>query len=53
MDISETLAPDSQQLDAIELVGGPRTFVIERVSKSASPGLVDAYVKKLEDIRGR
>ena len=27
--------------------------VIERVSKSASPGLVDAYVKKLEDIRGR
>lgn len=33
MDISETLAPTSDQLDAIELVSGPRTFTIERVSK--------------------
>jgi len=33
MDISDTLAPNSDQLDAIDLVSGPRTFTIERVSK--------------------
>lgn len=33
MDITETLAPNSDQLDAIELVSGPRIFTIERVSK--------------------
>ena len=32
MDISETLAPKSDQLDAIELVAGPRTFRIESVA---------------------
>jgi len=30
-DISDTLAPASDQLDAIELVAGPRTFQIESV----------------------
>lgn len=33
MDISDTLAPNSDQLDAIDLVSGPRTFTIEKVSK--------------------
>ncbi len=33
MDISDTLAPNSDQLDAIDLLTGPRTFLIERVSK--------------------
>jgi hypothetical protein len=32
MDITESLAPTSDQLDAIELVSGPRTFVVESVS---------------------
>ncbi|TDE03436.1 hypothetical protein [Jiangella asiatica] len=32
-DISETLEPNSDQLDAIELIGGPRTFTITSVSK--------------------
>lgn len=32
-DISDTLAPKSDQLDAVDLLGGPRTFTIERVSK--------------------
>jgi hypothetical protein len=32
MDISETLAPTSDQLDAIELVAGPRIFTIASVS---------------------
>lgn len=33
MDISETLAPTSDQLDAVDLLSGPRTFSIERVSR--------------------
>jgi hypothetical protein len=33
LDISDTLAPTSDQLDAVDLVGGPRTFTIENVSK--------------------
>jgi hypothetical protein len=33
MDISDTLAPNSDQLDAIDLLGGPRTFTITKVSK--------------------
>jgi hypothetical protein len=33
LDITESLAPKSDQLDAIDLVSGPRTFTIERVSK--------------------
>lgn len=33
MDISDTLAPTSDQLDAVDLLSGPRTFTIERVSK--------------------
>jgi hypothetical protein len=35
MDISETLAPASDQLDAIELVSGPRIFTIASVSKGS------------------
>lgn len=30
-DITDTLAPKSDQLDAIELINGPRTFTVERV----------------------
>lgn len=33
MDISDTLAPNSDQLDAVDLLGGPRTFTISKVSK--------------------
>jgi hypothetical protein len=32
MDLSETIAPTSDQLDAVDLLGGPRTFTIEKVS---------------------
>ena len=32
MDISDTLAPTSDQLDAVDLLGGPRTFTIAKVS---------------------
>lgn len=32
-DISDTLAPNSDQLDAVDLIGQPRTFTITKVSK--------------------
>ncbi len=35
-DISETLAPKSDQLDAVDLLGGPQTFTIAKVSKGNS-----------------
>lgn len=44
MDISHTLAPTSDQLDAIELVGGPRTFIIERVSKGNAEQPVNIHL---------
>lgn len=33
MDLTDTIAPTSDQLDAVDLLSGPRTFTIERVSK--------------------
>lgn len=36
MDVSETLAPKSQQLDNIDLTHGPRTFTVERVERRDS-----------------
>lgn len=36
MDISDTLAPDSQQLDAVDLLGGERTFTISGVTKGSA-----------------
>lgn len=36
MDITDTLAPKSDQLDAVDLLGGPMTFTIERVTKGSS-----------------
>jgi len=33
LDMTDSLAPKSDQLDAVDLLGGPRTFTIERVSK--------------------
>ncbi|MFD8496287.1 hypothetical protein [Amycolatopsis sp. NPDC059657] len=32
MDISDTIAPNSDQLDAVDLLAGPRTFTIKKVS---------------------
>jgi hypothetical protein len=33
-DMSETIAPKSDQLDAVDLLGGDRTFTIERISRN-------------------
>lgn len=43
MDISETLAPKSDQLDAVELVA-PRTFEIERVSKGSAEQPIQVHL---------
>lgn len=34
LDMSETIAPKSDQLDAVDLLGGERTFTIVRVTKN-------------------
>lgn len=44
MDISYTLAPDSQQLDAVDLLGGPRVFTIESVSKGPADQPVQIHL---------
>jgi hypothetical protein len=43
-DISDTLAPNSDQLDAVELVGGPRTFTIARVNVTKAEQPVDVHL---------
>lgn len=45
MDITETLAPTSDQLDAIELVAGPRTFQIERVTPGSAEQPINVHLK--------
>jgi hypothetical protein len=44
MDISDTLAPNSDQLDAVDLLGGPRTFTITKVSKGNPEQPVDVHL---------
>ena len=36
MDISDTLAPTSDQLDAVDLLGGPQTFTVSGVSRGSA-----------------
>lgn len=43
MDLSETIQPNSDQLDAVELVS-PRTFTIERVSKGNAEQPVNVHL---------
>lgn len=44
-DISDTLAPTSDQLDAVDLLGGPRTFTITKVVvKSGAEQPVDVHL---------
>lgn len=45
MDISETIIPKSDQLDAVDLVNGPQTFVIERVSKGNAEQPVNIHLQ--------
>jgi hypothetical protein len=44
MDISDTLAPKSDQLDAVDLLGGPQTFTISDVSKGNAEQPVNVHL---------
>ena len=44
MDISETLAPNSDQLDAVDLLGGPRTFTITQVTRGNAEQPVNIHL---------
>lgn len=44
MDISDTLAPNSDQLDSVDLLQGPRVFTIERVSKGDAEQPVNVHL---------
>lgn len=44
MDISDTLAPTSDQLDAVDLLGGPQTFTITNVSKGNAEQPVNIHL---------
>lgn len=47
MDISDTLAPKSDQLDAVDLLGQPpRIFTIDRVTRGNSEQPVNVYLKE-------
>lgn len=43
-DISDTLAPKSDQLDAVDLLGGPQTFTITDVSKGNAEQPVNVHL---------
>lgn len=44
MDISDTLAPKSDQLDAVDLLGGPMTFTITKVTAGNSEQPVNVHL---------
>lgn len=44
MDISETLAPNSDQLDAVDLLGGPQTFTITKVARHNAEQPVNVHL---------
>lgn len=46
MDVSETLVPKSDQLDAVDLASGPQTFTIEKVSKGNADQPLNVKLKE-------
>jgi hypothetical protein len=48
MNIEDTLAPNSDQLDAIELVAGPRTFTIDKVTRGNAEQPVNVHFLELD-----
>ncbi|GEL95388.1 hypothetical protein [Cellulomonas composti] len=44
MDLADTLAPQSDQLDAVDLLGGPQTFTVERVTVAAGEQPVNVHL---------
>ncbi len=47
-DISDTLAPNSDQLDAVELLGGPQVFTISKVTKGTPEQPVNIWLTEFE-----
>lgn len=50
MDISGTLAPKSDQLDAVDLLGGPRTFTITAVTKGSTEQPVQVHLAEFDRV---
>ena len=50
MDISDTLAPKSDQLDAAELVGNPRTFTITDVTAGNAEQPVNVHLAEFDRV---
>jgi hypothetical protein len=48
VNIEDTLAPNSDQLDAIELVAGPRTFTIDKVTRGNAEQPVNVHFLELD-----
>lgn len=44
MDLTDTIAPNSDQLDAVDLLSGPRTFTIAKVSKGNAEQPVNLHL---------
>lgn len=44
MDITDALAPKSDQLDAVDLLGGPQTFTVTKVSKGNAEQPVNIHL---------
>lgn len=47
MDLTETIAPKSDQLNADDLIAGPRTFTIKEVSAGSSEQPVEVHLVEL------
>lgn len=50
MNLTDSIAPKSDQLDAIELVSGPRTFTIEKVSANNPDQPFNFHLKELDRV---
>lgn len=48
MDLTDTIAPNSDQLDAVDLLTGPRTFTIARVSKGDAEQPVNIHLAEFD-----
>ncbi|NMC34809.1 MAG: hypothetical protein GYA36_20490 [Veillonellaceae bacterium] len=46
MDLTDTIQPKSDQLDAVDLVGGPRTFTIERLTAGNAEQPVNVHLRE-------
>jgi hypothetical protein len=48
MDIGDTIAPKSDQLDSVDLITGPRTFTIERITAGNADQPFNLHLKEFD-----